>query len=66
MAKETIYEVELTREELEIINVALLDTHVLPLRLINYCKDKGSEDFANYLNGRVMLAEKFKQILNNI
>ena len=66
MAQEKIYEVELTREELEIINVALLDTHELPLRLINYCKDKGYEAFADYLNGRVMLAEKFKQILNNI
>jgi len=65
MTQEKIYEVELTREELEIITVALTDRNVLTLRLINYCDDKHL-NFVDYLNSKEMLVMRMEKLLNNI
>lgn len=65
MAKETIYEVELTREELEIIQIALMDRVNLTRRLALYCRAKGFSSI-DYLNSHFQLMIKIDEILNNI
>lgn len=41
MAKETIYEIELTRDELEIIKMALEDKETLPRKIAVYAQFHG-------------------------
>lgn len=65
MAQEKIYEVELTREELEIITVALTDRVNITRRLAAICQEKGVS-CVDILNSHFQLVIKIEEILNNI